>query len=135
MDYAMLPPEVNSGRIYAGPGPASLSRAAASWATLAAELHSMGNAYSSILSTLEATWRGPSAVQMAVAVTPYAAWLYRTATLAAQTATAATGAVDAYEEALAGTVPPAVVAVNRSELASLVAANTFGQNTPAITAL
>ncbi|MCV7061583.1 PPE domain-containing protein [Mycolicibacterium vaccae] len=44
------------------------------------------------------------------------------------------GGAGAYEAAFAATVPPAVVAENRIQLAMLVATNFFGQNTPAIAA-
>ena len=40
----------------------------------------------------------------------------------------------AYESAFAMTVPPPVIAANRAQLATLVATNVFGQNTPAIAA-
>lgn len=134
MDYGMLPPEVNSGRIYAGAGSGSMSRAAAAWDTLAAELRSAANSYASTLSTLSAQWRGPSAVRMAAAASPYTAWLRDTAARAEQAAFQAGIAVHAYQTAFAATVPPAVIAANRSELAALIATNVFGQNTQAITA-
>ena len=40
----------------------------------------------------------------------------------------------AYETAFSATVPPPVIAANRAQLASLVATNVVGQNTPAIMA-
>ena len=40
MDFAVLPPEVNSGRMYAGAGSGPLMAAAAAWDGLAAELSS-----------------------------------------------------------------------------------------------
>ena len=42
MDFAMLPPEVNSGRMYAGPGSGPMLAAATAWDGLAAELQSHG---------------------------------------------------------------------------------------------
>jgi PPE-repeat protein len=57
-----------------------------------------------------------------------------TAAQAEQTAAQAQAAVSAYESAFAMTVPPAEIAANRAQLASLVATNFLGQNTPAIAA-
>ncbi|CKP45269.1 PPE family protein [Mycobacterium tuberculosis] len=47
MDYAFLPPEINSARMYSGPGPNSMLVAAASWDALAAELASAAENYGS----------------------------------------------------------------------------------------
>jgi PPE family len=40
MDFAILPPKINSGRMYAGPGSGPMLAAAAAWDGLAAELRS-----------------------------------------------------------------------------------------------
>jgi PPE-repeat protein len=133
MEFATLPPEINSGRMYAGPGSGPLLAAAAAWETLAAELHSTANSYESVVSGLTTgPWQGPSSVSMAAAATSYVAWLSRTAAQAEQTASQARAATAAYEAAFAATVPPPVVAANRTQLMSLVATNVLGQNTPAI---
>jgi PPE-repeat protein len=71
---------------------------------------------------------------MATAVTPYVAWMQQTAAQAHQAASQATEAANAYETAFASTVPPGVIAANRSYLAQLLATNIFGQNTSAIAA-
>jgi PPE-repeat protein len=135
MDFALLPPEVNSGRMYAGPGSGPMLAAAAAWDELAAELHSTAAAYGSVVSGLTGgPWLGPAAAAMAAAAAPYLAWLTATATQAEQTASQARAAATAYEAAFAMTVPPPVIAANRSLLASLVATNFLGQNTPAIAA-
>ena len=134
MDFGVLPPEINSGRIYDGPGLGPMLAAAAAWDGLAAELHSTAASYSSVTSSLTAGWQGPSSTTMADAVAPYTAWMRATASQAEQTATQARAAAAAYETAFAATVPPPVVAANRALLMSLIATNIFGQNTPAIAA-
>jgi PPE-repeat protein len=134
MDFAVLPPEINSGRMYAGPGSGSMVAAAAAWDGLAAELRSAAASYSSVMSGLTAGWQGPSSTAMAAAAAPYAAWISGTAAAAEQAAAQARAAATAYQTAFAATVPPPVIAANRGQLASLVATNLFGQNTPAIAA-
>lgn len=134
MYYALLPPEINSGRMYAGAGSEPLLSAAEAWGALAAQLHATAQAYSSVISALTTTWRGPSSMSMAAAIAPYVSWISTTAGQAEQTAAQASAAAAAYEAAFAATVPPMVVAENRSELASLVATNAFGQNALAIAA-
>ncbi|OBG77305.1 PPE family protein [Mycobacterium sp. E3305] len=134
MDFGALPPEINSGRVYSGPGPAPLLAAAASWDGLAAELRSAAGSYGSTISELRALWRGPASTTMATAATTYIAWLDGTAVQAEQTAVQAKAAAAAYEAVFAATVPAPVVAANRALLASLIATNILGQNTPAIAA-
>ena len=68
------------------------------------------------------------------AASTYVEWLSATAGQAQQSAEQAQAAVAGYEAAFAMTVPPPVIAANRSLLAALVATNFFGQNTPAISA-
>ncbi|HEU0191955.1 MAG TPA: PPE domain-containing protein, partial [Mycobacterium sp.] len=45
MDFGVLPPEVNSGRMYAGPGSGPMMAAAAAWDELAGELESAASSY------------------------------------------------------------------------------------------
>ena len=71
---------------------------------------------------------------MAAAAAPYVTWMSTTGAQAEQTAKQAKAAAAAYEAAFAMTVPPAVVAANRAQLAALVATNVVGQNTAAIAA-
>lgn len=136
MDFALLPPEVNSARMYTGPGAGSLLAAAGGWDSLAAELATTAEAYGSVLSGLAALhWRGPAAESMAVTAAPYIGWLYTTAEKTQQTAIQARAAALAFEQAYAMTLPPPVVAANRAQVLSLIATNFFGQNTAAIAAL
>lgn len=135
MDFGFFPPEVNSGRMYTGPGSGSLLAAAASWDSLCAELSITAAVYESVLSGLTGLyWRGPAAQAMSASATPYVEWLHATAERAQQTAMQARAAAAAYELAHAMTVPPPAIAANRIQLAMLVATNFFGQNTAAIAA-
>ncbi len=133
MDFAILQPEINSGRMYAGPGAGPMLAAAGAWDALATELHSAASTYAAVISGLTAgPWLGPASAAMAAAAGPYVAWMRTTATQAEQTATQAKAAAAAYEVTFAAMVPPSVIAANRALLRALVASNLFGQNTPAI---
>jgi PPE-repeat protein len=135
MDFGIYPPEINSGRMYAGAGSGPMIAAAEAWQGLAAELHSAANSYQSVISGLTAgSWSGPSSASMAAAAASYSAWLTAAATQAEETAAQAKAAVGAYQAAFTSTVPPTMVAANRSQLTTLVATNLFGRNTQAIAA-
>jgi PPE-repeat protein len=135
LDFAMLPPEINSARMYSGAGAAPLVTAASAWKGLAAELRSAALSYGSVLSALtDEEWNGPASASMAAAAMPYVAWMNTTAVQAEEAATQAEAAAAAYETAFAGTVPPPLIAANRVQLAQLVSTNVIGQNTPAIAA-
>jgi PPE-repeat protein len=135
LDFGALPPEINSGRMYAGPGVGSMLAAAGAWNGLAAELQSAASSYRSVIETLTSEpWRGPSSTAMAAAAAPYVAWMGATAQQAELAATQAQAAAAAYAVAFAATVSPPEIAANRTQLMTLVANNLFGQNTPAIAA-
>ena len=135
LDFGALPPEVNSGRIYSGPGSAPLLAAATAWDALASELQTTAASYASTITELTSSgWQGPSSAAAADAAAPYTAWLSSTAAQAEQTASQAQAAAGAYEAAFAASIPPPVIAANRATLALLVATNLLGQNTPAIAA-
>jgi len=134
MDFGALPPEINSGRMYSGPGSAPMRAASAAWNLLAAELESTATQYQSTIDVLDDEWLGPTSATMAAAVDPYITWMSTTGAQAEQTAAQASAAASAYEAAFAMTVPPVEVAANRAQLAMLVATNVIGQNTAAIAA-
>jgi len=69
MDFGALPPEINSGRMYFGPGCGSMLAAAAAWDGLAEDLHFTAGSYQSVIWDLTgAAWLGPSSASMAAAV-------------------------------------------------------------------
>jgi PPE-repeat protein len=133
-EFAALPPEINSGLMYAGPGAGPMIAVGAAWDALADELYLAAAAYGSVVSDLASSWLGPSSVSMVAAAATYVSWISATAVQAQETAAQAMAAVAAYEAAFVMTVPPPVIAANRALLLALVATNFFGQNTPAIMA-
>ncbi len=134
-DYSLLPPEINSTRMYGGAGAGSMQAAATGWDSLSAELLSTAGAYEAVVAELAGMqWLGPAAAAMTASAIPYVAWLYETAELAKQTAMQASAAAAAFEQAYALTVPPPLVLANRLQLKVLIATNFFGQNTGAIAA-
>ena len=135
MDFAALPPEVNSARIYAGAGAGPLMMAASAWDQLASGVTSAANSYRAVISELtDGTWQGPASASMVTAVEPYMVWMNTIAVQAEQTAGQVRAAAAAFEQAFMATVPPQVIAANRALLSTLVATNVFGQNAPAIAA-
>ncbi|KKC02445.1 PPE family protein [Mycobacterium nebraskense] len=135
LDFGALPPEINSGRMYVGAGSGPLLAAAGAWDELAAELQAAGASYSSTIETLATgPWTGPSSMAMAAAAAPYVVWINATGAQAEEAGAQAKLAAGAYEAAFAATVPPPVIATNRALLATLIATNILGQNTPAIAA-
>lgn len=135
MDFGALPPEVNSLRMYTGPGSAPMLAAMTAWDELAAEMRLAAAAYESVVSALISEgWLGPASAAMTAAVAPYVLWTNVTSLQAEVTAGQAAAAAAAFEAAFVMTVPPAVVAANRVRLLALVATNFLGVNTPAIAA-
>ncbi len=135
MDFGSYPPEVNSTRMFTGPGSGPLLAAAEAWAALAAGLNSAANSYQAVVSGLTAgPWLGTSSASMSAAAASYAAWLRVTAAQAEETSAQAKAAAAAYQTAFSATVPPPIVAANRSYLMILIATDVFGINTPAIAA-
>ncbi|MCV7076500.1 PPE family protein [Mycobacterium szulgai] len=135
LDYGLLPPEINSGRIYTGPGAGPLLAAAAAWSGLAEDFQAAAAGHRSVIEGLTSgPWLGPASASLVAAASPFITWLDSSAVEAAEAASQASAAATAYEAAFAATVPPPVIAANRALLAALIATNLFGQNTAAIAA-
>ncbi|VBA56932.1 PE-PPE domain-containing protein [Mycobacterium attenuatum] len=133
MNFAVLPPEINSARMYSGAGLGPMLAAATAWDGLAAELGSAATSFESLTSGLVGgPWQGAASTAMLDAAALYMGWLQATAGHAGQAAAQARFAVSAFEAAQPATVHPAIIAANRSQLVSLVMSNLFGQNAPAI---
>jgi PPE-repeat protein len=135
LDFAWLPPEINSARIFAGAGSGPLHVAATAWEGLAQDLSASAASFDSVIVGLTTgPWSGPASVSMAAAATPYVGWLTAAAGQAGAAAAQARAAAAAFETALAGTIHPVAVTGNRTTLSALVATNFFGMNAPAIAA-
>ena len=137
VDFGALPPEINSARMYSGPGSSSLQAAASAWNGLAAELQSAAQGYETVITQLASDeWIGPASAAMAkrgAAVRDVDA--RDMPPQAEQAATQAGTAAAAYEQAFAATVPPPLIAANRAETAAATQANVFGQYTALIAQL
>ena len=135
MDFGIYPPEINSGRMYAGPGSGPMLAAAQAWAALADELYTAAGSYQSVASELTSgPWSGPSSASMTAAAATYVEWLSATAAQAEETAAQARPRPPATRRRLRRRCRRRMIAANRSLLTTLVATNFFGQNTPAIAA-
>ena len=76
MDYGALPPEINSARMYSGPGSGPMLAAAAAWDGVADQLRSTAATYQSVISQLtDDGWQGSASNAMVAAVTPYLTWM------------------------------------------------------------
>ncbi|WP_297698439.1 PPE family protein [Mycobacterium sp.] len=133
LDFGALPPEINSSRMYAGPGSGPMVATAAAWDVLANGLETAARGYSAVIAQLEGeSWTGSASAAMATAAAPDVAWLAGAGAQAEEAASRARAAAAAYETAFGATVPPALVTANRTRLAQLVASNILGQNTAMI---
>jgi len=136
MNFSMLPPEINSARLFSGAGSAPMMSAAAAWNGLADELATAMSSFSSVTSGLASqAWQGPASAAMMAAAAPYAGWLSAAATRATAAAGQAQAVADAFEAARAATIHPLMVEANRNGLVQLVLSNFFGQNWPSIAAV
>jgi PPE-repeat protein len=131
MNFATLPPEINSGRMYEGPGSGSLTEAATAWEHLATRLYTAAADYRAVTSKL-ALWAGPQSAAITDAVAPYTDWLNAAATHAERAATRAAAAASAHETALAAMVTPAAIDANRARRRTLAKANCLGHTSAAI---
>jgi len=134
-DFASRPPDVTSALLYSGAGSGPLMAAASSLSNLSSELSSNAASYESTISQLTGSeWTGPSSETMAASAQPYITWLTTTSVQLQEAATKAIASAAAYEAAHSAAIPPPAILANRTALATLVATNILGQNTPAIAA-
>lgn len=131
MNFAMLPPEITSGRMYDGLGWVTMVEASRAWERLAIRLCTAAADYRAVTSQL-ARRGGPAAAAMTEAAVPYIDWLNGAAAQAQQAAGHAQAAATAYEAALAAMAPPSAIGDNRAQRVYLTKTNCLGQNSTAI---
>jgi PPE-repeat protein len=135
-DLSLLPPEITSAQIYAGPGSGPLMAAASAWNGVAAEMNSAALGLDQVITQLSGEeWLGPASASMAAAAQPYLEWMTTTGAQAEEAAAQAQSAAAAYETVLASITPPPMIALNRTELAQAMATNVLGQNNNVISQL
>jgi PPE-repeat protein len=134
-DFGARPPEINSALMYSGAGAGPMMAASSAFNNLSAELSSNAASYEAVISQLTSSeWQGPSSQAMAAAARPLIGWLATTSGQLREAAIQAAASAAAYEAAFAATIPPAVIAANRAQLANLVATNILDRNAAAIAA-
>jgi PPE family protein len=132
MCFARIPPEINSGRMFAGAGATSMVRAAAAWDELSSKLSATSESYRAATLELNKGWRGAVAVAVMHTMARYLGWLDIAADQAARAATKARAAAKAHESVMAVLVSPEAIVVNRAQLVVLAVTNCLGQSSPAI---
>ena len=133
MSYPFCPPEINSTKMYAGPGASSMLAAAGSWDAVSAELGTTAQTCESVIESLTSLeWQGPASEAMTASAARYIRWLQMAAEQTKQTAMHARTVAAAYEQAHSMTIPPMAVMANRVQHARLIATNIMGQNTALI---
>jgi PPE family/PE-PPE domain len=133
MNFLVLPPEVNSWRMFSGAGSGSLLAAASGWDGLAEELRSAAGSFWSVTTGLSGgAWQGAASAAMGEVAAGYVARLAAAASHGERMAVQARVTAQAFETAFTATVHPAAVAANRAQLVSLVESNIFGQNASVI---
>lgn len=129
MDFATLPPEINSGLMYSGPGAGSMLRAAAAWQALAARLYTAAADYRKATAQLAGAGGGRAHSETAAR---YVDWLEDVAARSEHAGIQLKAAAGAHQSAFTATVSPLAIAGNRIHRMMLASANCLGHNSPAI---
>lgn len=97
-EFVLLPPEINSMKLYAGEGSRSLVAAAAAWDALAVDLYSAAGMFGRATSGLAGgSWQGVASAAMLRVAASYAGWLSAVAAQAEHAAGLVRTAADAFE--------------------------------------
>lgn len=135
MNFSILPPEINSLRMFLGAGSVPMLQAAAAWSGLAEELSAAAQSFSSVTTGLTGqAWQGAASAAMSAAAAPYAGFLSAASAQAAGACAQAHTVASVFEAARAATVHPEAVTANRSAFMQCVRSNFLGLFGPQIMA-
>lgn len=127
--WTALPPEVNTGRLMAGAGPAPMLQAAAGWEALAVLLETQADELAASLANLSSMWTGTASERAVAATMPMVLWLRTTSAQAMKRALQAANQANSYTLAMATTPPLPEIEQNHITHAVLEATNFLGVNT------
>lgn len=126
--WTALPPEVNTGRLMAGAGPAPMLQAAAGWEALAVLLETQADELAASLANLSSMWTGTASERAVAATMPMVLWLRTTSAQAMKRALQAANQANSYTLAMATTPPLPEIEQNHITHAVLEATNFLGVN-------
>ncbi|MCT7661235.1 PPE family protein [Mycobacterium deserti] len=129
MFWHAMPPELNTGRLMAGAGPAPMLQAAAGWEAFAISLETQADELAASLANLTSTWSGSASERAVSATMPMVVWLRTVAMQAQKRALQATAQANSYSLAMATTPPLVEIEQNHITHAVLEATNFLGINT------
>ncbi|MDY6871436.1 MAG: PPE family protein [Actinomycetota bacterium] len=127
--WTALPPEVNTGRLMAGAGPAPMLQAAAGWEALSVLLETQADELAASLANLSSMWTGTASERAVAATMPMVLWLRTTSAQAMKRALQAANQANSHTLALATTPPLPEIEQNHITHAVLEATNFLGVNT------
>jgi PPE-repeat protein len=133
IDFAALPPEINSGRMYTGAGAGPLTEAAIGWEMAAAGMFAAAASFEATAGGLAASWMGPSSLSMSTAAQVMVAQYMAYGIQCEHSAAAAWAAAASYSTAFASHVPPPAIEANRDALQAALGGMPF--TAPAVAAL
>nr|WP_319452974.1 MULTISPECIES: PPE family protein [unclassified Mycobacterium] len=129
MLWHAMPPELNTGRLMAGAGPAPMLQAAAGWEAFAILLETQADELMASLAALTSAWSGSASERAVSATMPMVVWLRTTSMQAQKRAMQAIAQANSYALALATTPPLVEIEQNHITHGILEGTNFFGINT------
>ncbi|AKN16044.1 PPE family protein [Mycobacterium haemophilum DSM 44634] len=130
-----LPPEINSGNMWNGPGGSSLVHASWRWGLLNHKMWDLKVSFDQMLHCLTEEWSGEVARQVINAAKPFQEWLEDLSDQIMNIARETQCIMTAFYVAQDELVDPELIDANRAEVLALINDNELGQNNAAIAAL